>query len=67
MPASSEVQVSYDLARGSDLTAVTVTRVFENGFKVLLQLQGDDAEAFIDAWNARSPHDVTIPQSVGET
>lgn len=51
----SEVQISYDLAReDSDLTAVTLTRVFENGFKVLLQLQGDDAVAFIDAWNARS-------------
>lgn len=50
----SEVQVSYDLAReDGDLTTVTVCRVFENGFKVLLQLQGEDAIAFIDAWNAR--------------
>jgi hypothetical protein len=50
----SEIQVSYDLAReDSDLTVVTVSRVFENGFKVLLHLQGDDAVAFIDAWNSR--------------
>ena len=53
-PDHSEVQVSYDLAReDSNLATVTVSRVFENGFKVLLHLQGDDAVAFIDAWNAR--------------
>ena len=52
----SEVQVSYDLAReDSNLTTVTVSRVFENGFKVLLHLQGEDAIAFIDAWNTRIP------------
>lgn len=50
----SEVQVSYDLARqDKDLTVATITRVFENGFKVLAHLQGEDAEAFIDAWNVR--------------
>lgn len=50
----SEVQVSYDLAReDADLTVVTITRVFENGFKVLASLEGEDAVAFIDAWNRR--------------
>jgi len=52
---ASEVQVSYDLAReNSDLTVVTIARVFENGCKVLAHLEGEDAEAFIDAWNSRS-------------
>lgn len=52
---NSEVQVSYDLAReDSDLTVVTITRVFENGFKVLAHLEGEDAEVFIDAWNRRA-------------
>lgn len=51
----SEVQVSYDLAREEkDLTVATITRVFENGFKVLAHFYGEDAEAFIDAWNARN-------------
>lgn len=51
----SEIQVSYELARrDNDLTVATITRVFENGFKVLAHFQGSDAEAFIDAWN--SPH-----------
>jgi hypothetical protein len=54
-PPTSEIQIGYDLAREDkdDLTVVTVTRVFENGFKVLFSLQGEDAEAFIDAWNRR--------------
>lgn len=48
----NDVQVSYDLARESnDLTGVTIARVFENGFKVLASISGEDAEAFIDAWN----------------
>lgn len=51
---TSEVQVSYDLAReDKDLTVATIIRVFENGFKVLALLEGEDAEAFIDAWNSR--------------
>ncbi len=51
---NSEVQVSYDLAReNTDLTVATITRVFENGFKVLAIIEGEDAEAFIDAWNRR--------------
>ena len=53
--ANSEVQVSYDLARENNgLTVATITRVFENGFKVLAMIEGEDAEAFIDAWNARA-------------
>jgi hypothetical protein len=60
MSANNEVQASYDLAReDKDLTAVTITRVFENGFKVLAHLYGEDAEAFIDAWNARSPQETS--------
>lgn len=52
---NSEVQVSYDLAReNNDLTVATITRVFENGYKVLAIIEGEDAEAFIDAWNARA-------------
>ena|ERR1700744_2704331 len=50
----SDVQVSYALARESmDLAVVTITRVFENGCKVLAHFSGEDAEAFIDAWNKR--------------
>lgn len=50
----SEVQVSYDLAReDKDLTVASITRVFENGCKVLAHFHGEDAEAFIDAWNSR--------------
>jgi hypothetical protein len=58
----SAVQVLYDLAReGGDLTAVTVSRVYENGNKILLSLRGDDAEAFIDAWNNRGSFAQALP------
>jgi hypothetical protein len=51
----SEIQVSYDLAReDKDLTTASIVRVFENGFKVLCHLHGEDAEAFVDAWNNRT-------------
>ena len=54
MTEVSEVQVSYSLAReDKNLTMATVTRVFENGCKILAHFDGEDAEAFIDAWNGR--------------
>lgn len=53
-PQTGEIQVSYDISRkDGDLTVAVIGRVFENGFKVLCSLQGDDALAFIVAWNAR--------------
>lgn len=56
IPVNSEVQVSYDLAREDRvLTVATITRVFDNGFKILAHFHGEDAEAFIDAWNGRRP------------
>lgn len=57
MSDRSEVQVSYDLgAPNGDKAVATITRVFENGFKVLAILDGSDAEAFIEAWQSRRPH-----------
>ena len=51
---TDKIQVSYDLAReDKNLTTASIVRVFENGCKVLCHLQGEDAEAFIDAWNNR--------------
>lgn len=50
----SEVQVNYDLANEDfDTTVATITRVFENGCKVLAILEGEDAEALIEAWEGR--------------
>ncbi len=52
---TDEIQVGYDLAReDADLSVVTIARVFENGFKILAHFAGDDAIAFIDAWNSRN-------------
>ena len=52
---TDKIQVSYDLAReDKNLTTASIVRVFENGFKVLCHLHGEDAEAFVDAWNNRT-------------
>lgn len=56
----NKVEISYDLGQpGGDLTSCLVTRVLENGFKVIAHLEGEDAEAFIDAWNSRAASPVT--------
>jgi hypothetical protein len=60
MTLKSGIQVSYNLAReDKNLTTATITRVFENGCKVLCHLSGEDAETFIDAWNMRKNEENT--------
>ena len=71
---TDKVQVSYDLAReDKNLTTASIVRVFENGFKVLCHLQGEDAEAFVDAWNNRTsacadtPPEIAPPCATGRS
>ena len=71
---TDKIQVSYDLAReDKNLTTASIVRVFENGFKVLCHLQGEDAEAFVDAWNNRTsacadtPPEIAPPCATGRS